>query len=118
MYYYTAPGQTWDAGLKYTGVTLDLLTDEEMFLFVEDGIRGGISMITHRYAKANHPDLEDIGYYDKKKPLCNVHYLDANNLYGWAMMQSLPIGDFRWMTAEEIKTLEKIRANHENAKRR
>ena len=82
LHYYTAPGLTWDAGLKYTGVTLDLLTDEDMFLFVEDGIRGGISMITHRYAKANHPDLEDIGYWDKEKELCNILYLDANNLYG------------------------------------
>ena len=43
-------------------------------------------MITHRYAKANHPDLEDIGYYDKKKPLCNLLYLDANNLYGWVRL--------------------------------
>ena len=112
-HYYTAPGLTWDAGLKYTKVTLDLLTEEDKFLFVEDGIRGGISMITHRYAKANHPDLEDIGYYDKEKPLCNILYLDANNLYGWAMMQCLPVADFQWLTRDDIKakmTLSKIRS--------
>ena len=112
-HYYTAPGLTWDAGLKYTRVTLDLLTDEDMYMFVEDGIRGGISMITHRYAKANHPDLADIGYYDKEKPLCNLLYLDANNLYGWAMMQCLPVGDFEWLTHGDIRTtmtLPKIRA--------
>ena len=119
-HYYTAPGLTWDAGLKYTGITLDLLTDEDMFLFVEDGIRGGISMITHRYAKVNHPNLEDIGHYEKDKELCNLLYLDANNLYGWAMMQCLPIGGFKWMTAREIMTLmtlEKIRSIPEDSKR-
>ena len=73
-------------------------------MFVEDGIRGGISMITHRYAKANHPDLADIGYYDKDKPLCNLLYLDANNLYGWAMMQCLPVGEFEWLTQDDIRT--------------
>ena len=64
-------------------------------MFVEDGIRGGISMITHRYAKVNHPKLEDMGYYDEEKELCNLLYLDANNLYGWAMMQCLPVGNFK-----------------------
>ena len=82
MHYYTAPGLTWDAGLKYTGVTLDLITDEEQFLFVEAGIRGGISMISHRHAKANFPELEDIGYYAANKPTCHLLYLDPNNLYG------------------------------------
>ena len=119
-HYYTAPGLTWDAGLKYTGVSLDLLTDQDMFMFVEDGIRGGISMITHRYAKANHPDLEDIGYYDKNNPLCNLLYLDANNLYGWAMMQHLPVGDFKWLTQDDIQrsmTPEKIGCIPEDSER-
>ena len=83
LHYYTAPGLTWDAGLKYTGITLDLLTDSEKYLFVEEGIRGGISMITHRHARANHPDLADVGYYDASKPKCDLLYLDENNLYGW-----------------------------------
>ncbi len=119
-HYYTAPGLTWDAGLKYTGVTLDLLTDEDMFLFVEDGIRGGISMITKRHAKVNHPNLEDAGYYEKDKELCNLLYLDANNLYGWAMMQCLPTGNFKWMSATQIQTLmtlEKIRSIPADSKR-
>ena len=106
LHYYTAPGLTWDAGLKYTGVTLDLLTEKDKFLFVEDGIRGGISVISHRHAKANHPDLEDVvhhnddddeSYWDPEKPVCNILYLDANNLYGYAMMQHLPVSDFEWM---------------------
>ena len=112
LHYYTAPGLTWDAGLKYTGVTLDLLTEKDKFLFVEDGIRGGISVISHRHAKANHPDLKNVvvndddddddddgneSYWDPKKPMCNLLYLDANNLYGYAMMQYLPVSDFEWM---------------------
>ena len=105
LHYYTAPGLTWDAGLKYTNVTLQLITDEKKFLFVESGIRGGISMITHRHAKANLPELEDIGYYDSSKPTCTLLYLDANNLYGFAMMQALPVSDFLWESRNAIDAL-------------
>ena len=101
-HYYTAPGLTWDAGLKYTDVTLDLLTADEQFLFVEAGLRGGVSMISHRHAKANHPDLEEVGYYDKDEPLRQILYLDANNLYGWAMSQHLPVSAFEWMSDEKL----------------
>ena len=62
-------------------------------------------MISQRYAKANHPDLEDIGYYDRTKPLLQMLYLDANNLYGWAMSQFLPVSDFVWMHVCFIATL-------------
>ena len=87
LHYHTAPSLTWDAGLKYSNITLELITDEEKFLFIEAGIRGGISMISHRYAKVNHPDLVDIGYYNPTEPNRQILYLDANNLYGNAMMQ-------------------------------
>ena len=102
LHYYTAPGLTWDAGLKYTRVTLDLLTEQDKFMFVEDGIRGGISMISHRHAKANHPDLP---CYDESQPLRHLLNLDANNLYGWAMMQHLPVSDFAWMLQEDVDTI-------------
>ena len=72
-----------------------------MYLFVEDGIRGGISQITHRYAKANVPQLED---YDPSKEIEYLMYLDANNLYGWAMSQHLPTGDFKWL--EDIENID------------
>ena len=112
MHYYTAPGLTWDAGLKYTGITLDLLTDEDKFLFVEAGIRGGISMISHRHARANHSDLADIGYHDPKEPSRQLLYLDANNLYGYAMMQHLPVSDFKWMSQNDVNaiTLDRLHA--------
>ena len=102
LHYHTAPGLTWDAGLKYTRITLDLLTEEDKFMFVEDGIRSGISMISHRHAKANHPDLL---CYDESQPKRHLLYLDANNLYGWTMMQHMPVSDFAWMLQEDVDTI-------------
>ncbi|KAL9953875.1 hypothetical protein ACROYT_G041348 [Oculina patagonica] len=91
--YYTSPGLSWDALLKKKGVQLELLTDYDMHLFVERGIRGGISMVSKRYAKANNPYVEG---YDEKNPKKYLMYLDANNLYGWAMSKPLPKSGFRW----------------------
>ena len=65
---------------------LDLITDQNMYLMIEQGLRGGISMVSHRFSKANHPYLKD---YSKDKPNKYILYLDATNLYGWAMMQYL-----------------------------
>ena len=73
-------GLTWDAGLKFTGVKLDLIHDSEMHLFLEDTIRGGISTITKRTATANNPFLPDS--YDSSKPTSFIQYWDVNNLYG------------------------------------
>ena len=64
-HYYTSPGLSWDALLKKTGVELELLTDLEKHLFVERGIRGGISMVSKRYSKTNNPLVPD---YDPSKP--------------------------------------------------
>ena len=93
-HYYTSPGLSWDALLKKTGVSLELLTDYDQHLFVEKGMRGGISMVSKRHARANNPAVEG---YDPEKPNSHILYLDANNLYGWAMSQPLPTGGFRWV---------------------
>ncbi|CAG2251529.1 unnamed protein product [Mytilus edulis] len=85
--------------LKKTGIVLDLITDIDMMLFVEKGIRGGVSSIFHRYAKANNPYLFDT--YEPTEPTSYLSYLDANNLYGWSMSQCLPYGHFNWLTEEE-----------------
>ena len=79
LHSYTSPGMAWQAALKMTKVELELITDPDMYLFVENEIRGGISMITHRHAKANLPHLEN---YDHTKSNLFIIYLDANNLYG------------------------------------
>ena len=73
-----------------------------MYLMVERGIRGGISTITKRYAKAN----KYIKDYDNTQTSVYIPYLDANNLYGWAMSKLLPLKDFRWMNADELKNWE------------
>ena len=93
-YCYSAPGLTWQCGLKHTDIDLDLLIDYEMLLMFENGIRGGYSgVLGNRYVKANNKYLDD---YDSIKPSNYLLYLDANNLYGWAMSRPLPTGDFRW----------------------
>ena len=101
-HYYTAPGLSWDAALKMTAVKLELLTDIDMHLMVEKGVRGGVSTITHRYSKANNPKMAD---YNKDLPHNYILDLDANNLYGWAMSQPLPTHGFKWVKPEDIQDL-------------
>ena len=110
-HYYTSPGLSWDALLKKTGVELELFTDLEMHLFVERGMRGGISVVSKRYAKANNVLVPD---YDPSKPDKYIMYLDANNLYGWAMSKPLPKRDFKWKRV--MPTEEEILKKKENAK--
>ena len=103
-HYYTAPNLAWDAALKVTEVKLELLSDMDMLLMVEKSIRGGVSMISNRYGKANN------------KYMCNkfvdselskyIAYLDANNLYGWAMSKPLPTHGFKWMKVSDLETWE------------
>ena len=79
--------------LKKTAIELELLTDDDMLLMAEKGIGGGICHAVHRYAKANNKYMEN---YYKNKELSYLIYLDANNLYGWAMSQKLPVDGFKW----------------------
>ena len=99
LHYITSPGLAWDAMLKMTGINLELITDIDMQLFIEKGLRGGISLITHRHAEANNKYIKN---YDPDKPSSYIMYLDANNLYGWAMSQPLPYGNFRWVKARSL----------------
>ena len=104
-WYYTAPGLAWDAALKITEVELQLLSDRDMLLMIEKGIRGGISMISNRHGKANNSYMED--EYDDKRATKYITYLDANNLYGWAMYKPLPTNDFKWMKENELTSWKK-----------
>ena len=102
-HYFTSPGLSWDAMLKMTKVELELMTDIDMYQFIEKGMRGGISYISHRYGKANNNYMKG---YDEKAPSKYLMYLDANNLYGWAMSQHLPTGNFKWMSKKKIDKLD------------
>ena len=92
-WYYTTPGLAWDACLKKTGVQLELLSDPDMLLMIEQGIRGGVSMILKRYAKANNKYMGEKFNPNEKSKF--MQYLDANNLYGWAMSLPLPVRGFK-----------------------
>ena len=101
-YYFTSPGLSWDVTLKMTNIKLELMTDVNVFQFIEKGMPGGVSYIANRYGKANNKYMNK---YNEKAPSKYIMYLDANNLYGWAMSQYLPAGNFRWMTDKEIKKI-------------
>ena len=100
-HYFTAPGLAWDAALKVTEVELELLSDPDMLLMIEKGIRGGVSMISNCYGKANNKYMDD--KYDTSKPSKYITYLDANNHYGWAMSKPLPTHNFEWMESSELE---------------
>ena len=89
--YLTAPGLSMDAALRMTKIKLDLITNIDMYNMVDNNIRGGMSIITNRYAKANNKYMK---FYDDSKDSNYIIYLDANNLYGWAMSQYLPVKNF------------------------
>lgn len=94
-WYLTAPSFSLDACLKYTKIELDLLSDIDIIDFVKKGIRGGISQVSCRYAEANNKYVD--GYDPKVHESNFLMYYDANNLYGWAMSQPLPYGNFHWI---------------------
>ena len=92
------PGLAWQACLKKTNIELELLTDYDMLLMVEEGIRGGICHSIHRYAKANNKYMKN---YNNNEESSYIQYLDANNLYGWAMSKKLPVNIFKWIDNNE-----------------
>ena len=93
-HFLSLPGLAWQACLKKTSIKLELLTDYDMLLMVEEGIRGGICHSIHRYAKANNKYIKN---YNENDESSYIQYLDANNLYGWAMSKKLPVNGLKWL---------------------
>lgn len=101
-FYVTAPSLSFDAMLLKTGVQLELVSDLAMVRMIQSGIRGGLCMCSHRYAKANHKNVSD---YDATQPPCAIIYLDCCNLYGNSMSLPLPSSGFKFLTKNEIENL-------------
>ena len=95
VHFYTSPGLAWKACLKRAGIRLELLTDPDMLLMLERGIRGGITQVVHKYTSANNKYMGD--KFNPNEDTTYLQYLDANNLYSWAMSQPLPTGGFKWV---------------------
>ena len=102
-HYFLNLGLSWDAMLKMTNIKLELMTDVDMFQFIEMGMHGGVSYIANRHGKTNNKYMKE---YDENVLSKYIMYLDANNLYGWAMSQYLPTGNFKWMSEREIKKID------------
>ena len=94
VYILPAPGLAWQACLKKTGVKLELITDVDMLLMIEKGTRGGICHSVYRHAKENNKYMK---IYYKNNESSYIIYMDANNLYGYAMSKKLPVDSFEWV---------------------
>ena len=90
----SAPSLAWQACLKITNIELELITDIDMFLMYEKGIRGGMCQAIVPLVKASNKYLKS---YNNSMPCSFLKYLDANNLYGWAMCKKLPFRDFNFV---------------------
>ena len=101
-HFVSLPGLAWQACLKKTNIELELLTDYDMLLMVEIGIRGGICHSIHRYAKANNKYMQNNNNNEESS---YIQYLDANNLYGWVMSKKLPVNGFKWLDTSETSAL-------------
>lgn len=101
-HYFTLPGFTFDAMLKYTKVNIELLTNIDQILFIEKGIRGGICHCANRYTKVNNKYIKE---YDPSKRSSYLMYFDINSLYPWAMCENLPLSEFEWCN-ENINVLD------------
>ena len=102
---FTAPGFFWKAMLRMTGVEIELLTDPKKYVFFEKSIRGGISVVSNRYGKANNPYMRN---YDEGKPTSYIMEFDANSLYASVMVEELPVGAFTWAGGRDLKYLERM----------
>ena len=116
-HYFSSPGLSWDTMLKMTGVELELISDIDIYFFVEKAMRGGISYIAKRFRKAKNKYMKS---YNDNEPSKCIMYLDTNNLYGWTMSHHLLYSGFKWSNQKEIdefdvKLVSKIeKAKHVN----
>ena len=104
-HYFSSPGLSWNAMLKITKIELELISDTDMHLLIEKGMRGGISYISKRFSKSNNKYMK---CYDSGEDNKYVMYLDTNNLYGYAMSQYLPYSGFKCLNKKEDLMLNQL----------
>ena len=95
----SAPALIWDAMLNITKVELELISDNNLYLFFEKGIRGDVSNIYKRYSSANNKYLNS---YDPKQESKHIIFLNSNYLYGYAMFKFLPTSKFKWIVPKNF----------------
>ena len=95
----SAPGLIWNAMLRMNKIRFELIPNPDMYIFFEKGTRGGISYISNIYSKANYKYLNS---YDPKQESKHIIYLNANNLYGYALPNFFPISEFKWTDPKEL----------------
>lgn len=103
LHFVTLPSLAWVTALKYTEAELELITDPDAYLMIENSMRGGIASISHRYALANNPYVDD---YDDSEARRYITYLDANSLYATAQSEPLPVGNFKFLDEDEIRNFD------------
>ena len=108
-YYLSAPQLAWSALMKFIKRSIHLITDSEMYRMIQPNIRGGICHVSVRYARANNKLLGSL--YDPNQPTSYILYVDANNLYGWAMSQYMPDDQIEWLTDVECLAAEQALNN-------
>ena len=104
-HFLTIASYSWNACLKHTKIELELITDVDMYNFLELGMRGGICSVFKRLATANNPYVEN---YDPLMPNSYCLYTDINNLYGYCLSKPLPTSNFRFLSRSEIEALNVI----------
>ena len=102
-FFVSAPQLACNALLKHIDRPIPLITDPEMYRMIKPNICGGICHASVRYASANNKLMGSL--YDFLKPTSYIMEVDANNLYGWAMSQEMPVGDFEWLSEEECRDM-------------
>ena len=102
VYFVSVPGLAWQASLKKAEVKLELLTDYDILLMIEKGIRGGICQATHWYANANNKYMKN---YNKNIESSYIEYLDANKLYGCA--KCMDVSKTTWVKKKKLSKFDK-----------
>jgi hypothetical protein len=111
-HYVSLPSLSYDCALKFTNCSMDYIHDEDMYHFIREAIKGGVSSISRRYAEANNPYLKD---FDSNLPTSYIMYFDCNSLYSSVMTMRLPFENFEFLKPEEFSKVKNNIANYRDS---